>query len=132
MPASLTSDFADKIIFFVDELRKHAHRQPDFTNPSGAWYRRAWSVVGGHPGISSAVHERSAWTGDGQQRYQNPGILGRTGSQEVGQPDYHFLDNDLKMVMTRLAKGELLINHAVYRQPVKVVFPKPAYRQDQA
>jgi hypothetical protein len=36
------------------------------------------------------------------------------------------------MAVTRLAKGELLISHAVYRQPVKVVFPLPAYRQEQA
>jgi len=72
----------------------------------------------------SAVHPRV--TGNSATK-----ILGRTGSQEVGQPDYRFLDNDLKMAMTRLAKGELLINHAVYRQPVKVVFPRPAYRQEQ-
>ena len=57
-------------------------------------------------------------------------ILGRTGSQEIATPDYRFLDNDLKMSMTRLRKGELLINHAVYRQPVKIIFPKPAYRQE--
>jgi hypothetical protein len=58
--------------------------------------------------------------------------LGRAGSAEVMQPDYRFLDNDLKMSLTRLAKGELLINHAVYRQPVKVIFPLPAYRQPEA
>ena len=73
----------------------------------------------------SAVHGRV--TGNSHTK-----ILWRTGSQEVGQPDYRFLDNGLKMAMTRLARGELLINHAVYRQPVKVVFPKPAYRQDPA
>lgn len=72
----------------------------------------------------SAVHSRV--TGNSATK-----ILGRTGASKVAMPDYRFLDNDLKMAMTRLGKGELLVNHAVYRQPVKVIFPKPAYRQEQ-
>ncbi len=48
----------------------------------------------------------------------------------IWQPDYRVLDSDLKMSLTRLGKEELLINHAVYRQPVKGIFPLPAYRQE--
>ena len=58
--------------------------------------------------------------------------IGRTGSSEVNAPDYRFLDQDIRMAVIRLAKGELLISHAIYRQPVKVIFPKPAYKQDQS
>jgi len=57
-------------------------------------------------------------------------ILGRSTSSEIMQPDYRFLDQDLKLSTTRLSKGELLLQHAVYRQPVKIIFPKPAYKQD--
>ena len=35
------------------------------------------------------------------------------------------------MNLTRLGKGELIVTHAVYRQPVKIVFPRPAYKQRQ-
>ncbi len=31
--------------------------------------------------------------------------------------------------IARLEKGELVISHATFRQPVKVSFPRPAYRQ---
>ncbi len=72
----------------------------------------------------SAVHGRV--TGNAATK-----VLGRTGSSEVYQPDYRFLDDDLKLNMTRLAQGELIISHNVYRQPVKVVFPRPAYQQKQ-
>ena len=58
-------------------------------------------------------------------------IIGRTGSAEVNAPDYRFLDQDIRAAVTRLGKGELLISHAIYRQPIKVVFPRPAYRQEQ-
>jgi hypothetical protein len=126
-----TSDIPDKIIFFVDELNKYAPSGSQ-TSPITAQVldiaergRSLGVILVSAQQFMSAVHGRV--TGNSATK-----ILGRTGSQEVGQPDYRFLDNDLKMAMTRLAKGELLINHAVYRQPVKVVFPKPAYRQDQA
>jgi len=122
------SPVPERIIFFVDELNKYA--------PSGARESPITQQVldiaerGRSMGVilisaqqfMSAVHDRV--TGNSATK-----ILGRTGSSEVMQPDYRFLDNDLKMAMTRLAKGELLVNHAVYRQPVKVIFPWPAYRQ---
>ncbi|GFP35949.1 uncharacterized protein HKBW3S43_01737, partial [Candidatus Hakubella thermalkaliphila] len=58
-------------------------------------------------------------------------IIGRSGSAEIMQPDYRFLDNEIKSNVTRLTKGELLLSHAVYRQPVKIIFPKPAFRQEE-
>jgi len=38
------------------------------------------------------------------------------------------LDLAIKSNITRMGKGELVLEHAIYRQPVKVVFPLPAYR----
>jgi hypothetical protein len=70
----------------------------------------------------SAVHDRV--TGNCATK-----ILGRTGSSELASADYRFIENDVKTNLTRLAKGELLISHAIYRQPVKIIFPLPAYRQ---
>lgn len=40
-----------------------------------------------------------------------------------------FLDSDVKANLTRLSKGELVLTHALYRQPVKTIFPRPAFRQ---
>ncbi|HEV8633801.1 MAG TPA: hypothetical protein VG370_06125 [Chloroflexota bacterium] len=73
----------------------------------------------------SSVHDRV--TGNSATK-----VLGRSGAAEVLQPDYRFLDDDLKLNVTRLEKGELLVSHAIYRQPVKIVFPMPAYRQWQS
>ena len=125
------SEVPGKIIFFVDELNKYApsgSRTSSITEQVLDIAERGRSlgvILISAQQFMSAVHSRV--TGNSATK-----ILGRTGSQEVGQPDYRFLDNDLKMAMTRLSKGELLINHAVYRQPIKVIFPKPAYRQEQA
>ena len=51
---------------------------------------------------------------------------------EVNAPEYRFLDQDIRNAVTRLGNRELLISHAVYRQPVKAIFPKPAYQQEQS
>jgi len=120
----------EKIIFFVDELNKYA--------PSGAKTspiseqvldiaergRSLGVVLISAQQFMSAVHSRV--TGNAATK-----VIGRSGSAEVLQPDYRFLDDDLKLNVTRLNQGELLLSHAIYRQPVKVIFPKPAYKQQQ-
>ena len=70
----------------------------------------------------SAVHPRV--TGNAATK-----VLGRTDSVELSDSVYRFLDPDIKMHLTRLEKGELILSHPIYRQPVKVNFPKPPFRQ---
>jgi DNA helicase HerA-like ATPase len=120
----------EKIIFFVDELNKYApagvRGSPVLEQVLDIAERgRSLGVVlFSAQQFLSAVHSRV--TGNCATK-----ILGRTGANEVATPDYRFLDDDLKMNLTRLGKGELIVTHAVYRQPVKIVFPRPAYKQRQ-
>ena len=129
-PEEGEQEVPEKIVFFVDELNKYA--------PSGARTspiteqvldiaergRSLGVILVSAQQFMSAVHSRV--TGNAATK-----ILGRAGSAEVLQPDYRFLDNELKLNVTRLNKGELLLCHDIYRQPVKVIFPKPAYKQEQ-
>ncbi|HKC62472.1 MAG TPA: ATP-binding protein, partial [Pyrinomonadaceae bacterium] len=125
-----TGPVPDKVIIFVDELNKYA---PGGGNASPITQqvldvaergRSLGVILISAQQFMSAVHSRV--TGNSATK-----IIGRTGSSEVNAPDYRFLDQDIRSAVTRLSKGELLISHAIYRQPIKVVFPKPAYRQDQ-
>lgn len=120
----------EKVIFFVDELNKYA---PSGTRGSPILEqvldiaergRSLGVVLFSAQQFMSAVHSRV--TGNCATK-----ILGRVGASEISTPDYRFLDDDLKMNLTRLGKGELIVTHAVYRQPVKIIFPRPAYRQRQ-
>jgi len=121
-------DLPKKVLIFVDELNKYA--------PAGG---RGSSILtqvldiaerGRSLGVIlisaqqflSAVHPRV--TGNAATQ-----IIGRTGSSELSEPNYRFLDPDVKANLTRLAKGELLLSHAIYRQPVKIEFPMPAFKQ---
>lgn len=118
-----------KVLIFVDELNKYA---PAGTKDSplieqildiSERGRSLGVILLSAQQFMSAVHPRV--TGNAATK-----ILGRSTSSEIMQPDYRFLDQDLKLSTTRLSKGELLLQHAVFRQPVKIVFPKPAYKQD--
>jgi len=71
----------------------------------------------------SAVHDRA--TGNCATT-----VIGRSGGAELGASSYRFLDQAIKGNLTRLSKGELLLTHAIFRQPVKIIFPKPAYLQE--
>jgi len=124
-----TDGLPQKVIIFVDELNKYA--------PSGAKEsplieqildisergRSLGVILFSAEQFMSAVHPRV--TGNCATK-----VFGRTSSSEVMLPDYRFLDQELKLSLTRLTKGELLLQHAIFRQPVKIIFPKPAYKQD--
>jgi DNA helicase HerA-like ATPase len=117
-----------KVIFFVDELNKFAPggRVSSAISSQILEIAERGRCLGVIPisaqQFMSAVHDRV--TGNSATK-----ILGRTGSAELGMSDYRFLGDDIKMNLTRLTKGELLVSHAIYRQPVRVIFPLPAYRQ---
>jgi len=130
-PEERESPPPEKVIFFVDELNKYApkgERTAPLTQNVLEIAERGRSlgvILISAQQFMSAVHSRV--TGNCATK-----VVGRSGSSEIMQTDYGFVDREIRSNLTRLAQGELLLSHAVYRQPVKVVFPKPAYRQPEA
>lgn len=118
----------EKVIFFVDELNKYAPTGKTKSSITGQVIdiasrgRSLGVILLSAQQFMSQVHEQV--TGNCATK-----VIGRTGSSEISARDYRFLDDELKMSVTRLSKGELLLSHAVYRQPVKIIFPLPAYKQ---
>jgi hypothetical protein len=121
-------DLPDRVVVFVDELNKYA---PDGTRGSPILEqvlevsergRSLGIVLFGAEQFLSAVHDRV--TGNCSTT-----LLGRTNAAEMAERAYRFMNPDIKAAATRLDKGQLILNHAVFRQPVKIKFPIPAYRQ---
>lgn len=118
----------EKIIFFVDELNKYAPKS-DRTAPLtqnvleiAERGRSLGIILIAAQQFMSAVHTRV--TGNCATK-----VIGRSGSAEVMSADYSFLDKGIRSNIPHLSKGELLLSHAIYRQPVKIKFPRPAYWQ---
>lgn len=122
-------DVPEKVIIFVDELNKYAparERESPIIQQVLDIAERGRSlgvVLFGAEQFMSAVHERvvgnCATT-----------VIGRSGSAELSSATYRFLDPAVKGNVARLEKGELVISHATFRQPVKIRFPHPAYKQE--
>lgn len=124
-------DLPEKVIIFVDELNKYAPaREKDSPILEQVLEiaergRSLGVVLFGAEQFMSAVHERVAGN-------SSTLVLGRSGSAELSSPVYRFLDPAIKANISRLQKGELILSHATFRQPVKISFPKPAYLQEGA
>jgi len=123
-------DLPEKVIVFVDELNKYAPARGEAASSPILEQVLDISERGRSFGIIlfsaqqflSAVHPRV--TGNAATK-----ILGRTDSAELSESAYRFLDKDIKLHLTRLEKGELILTHPIYRQPVKIRFPRPPFCQ---
>lgn len=119
----------EKVIVFVDELNKYAPSQEQQSSISRQVLdiaergRSLGVILFGAEQFMSAVHERvvgnCATT-----------VVGRSGSAELASPAYRFLDPEVRANIPRLRKGELVLSHATFRQPVRIRFPRPAYFQE--
>jgi len=121
-------DLPKKVIIFVDELNKYA---PEGSKGSpiveqvlevAERGRSLGIVLYGAQQFLSAVHDRV--TGNCSTT-----LLGRTNAAEMAERSYRFLNSDIKAAATRLEKGQLILSHAVFREPVKIKFPMAAYKQ---
>lgn len=123
-------DLPEKVIIFVDELNKYAPASGEASKSpiveqvlDIAERGRSFGIIlFSAQQFMSAVHPRV--TGNTATK-----VLGRTDSAEMFQGNYRFLDQDIKMHLTRLNKGELILSHPIYRQPVKIRFPRPPFQQ---
>ena len=122
-----------KVIIFVDELNKYApaRGQGDRSPILGQVLdiaergRSFGMILFSAQQFLSAVHDRV--TGNSATK-----VLGRTDSAELNAGNYRFLEQDIRNHLTRLKKGELILSHPIYRQPVKISFPRPPFQQGRA
>ncbi|MDT8904100.1 ATP-binding protein [Anaeroselena agilis] len=118
-----------KIVVFVDELNKYAPS----TSPKGSPLlanllditergRQEGIILFSAEQFKSSIHDRVKGN-------CGTNIYGRTNAIEVSKPDYRYIPNVYANMMTRLGKGDLIIQHPVFKTLLKVKFPYPCYHQ---
>lgn len=118
-----------RIVIFVDELNKYAPSTSS-RNSSILSYLLEITERGRSEGVilfsaeqfKSAVHDRVKGN-------CSTHVYGRTNAIEISKPDYRYIPNVFSNIMTRLGKGELIIQHPVFKTLLKIKFPRPAYQQ---
>jgi DNA helicase HerA-like ATPase len=125
------ADLPKKVLIFVDELNKYAPSRRGHQGESSiieyvldiAARGRSLGVV-----LISAEQFMSEVHGQVVGNCATK-VIGRSDSSELSDAAYRFVAQDVKAHLTRLDKGELLLSHPIYRQPVKIAFPRNAYQE---
>lgn len=118
-----------KIVLFVDELNKYA---PSTSNKNSPLLANLLDITerGRSEGVvlfsaeqfRSAIHDRIKGN-------CGTNVYGRTNAIEVSRPDYKFIPQVYANMMTRLKKGDLIIQHPIFKTLLKIQFPYPSYNQ---
>ncbi|GAB6135961.1 hypothetical protein [Thermococcus prieurii] len=117
-----------KVVIVIDELNKYAPKSGRGSPVLGHLLeisergRSLGIILFGAEQFASQIHPRIL--GNAANR-----IIGRTDTTELKDEAYRFLPQGIKNLIPRLEKGELILHHPLYRQPVKIKFPRPPYKQ---
>jgi hypothetical protein len=118
-----------RIIIFVDELNKYAPSTSPKNSPI-LNYLLEISERGRSEGVvlfsaeqfKSAIHDRIKGN-------CSTHVYGRTNAIEISKPDYRYIPNVYSSMMNRLEKGDLIIQHPIFKTLLKIAFPYPSYQQ---
>ena len=122
-------DLPKKVLIFVDELNKYAPARRGEGESSILDYVLDIAARGRSLGVVLISAEQFMSEVHGQVVGNcSTKVIGRSDSSELSDPAYRFISQDVKSNLTRLNKGELLLTHPIYRQPVRIEFPKPIYQ----
>jgi len=124
-------DIPKRIIIFVDELNKYASSSAPKTSPIlnnileiTERGRSMGIVLFSAEQFKSAIHDRAKGN-------CSTHAYGRTNAIEISKSDYRFIPKVFTNMMTRLSKGDLIIEHPIFRSLLKIRFPFPSYHQNQ-
>jgi uncharacterized protein len=117
--------FPSKVIIYLDELGKYAPRGArnalvDNLIDIAERGRSSGEILFGAEQSRNGVHERILGN-------VSNSVMGMTGSAELGGSSYQALSSQIKATIPRLVQGEMVFIHPVFRLPVKINFPKPAW-----
>jgi len=118
-----------RIIVFVDELNKYAASSAPKNSPIlnnileiTERGRSMGIILFSAEQFKSAIHDRAKGN-------CSTHAYGRTNAIEISKPDYRFIPKVFTNMMTRLDKGDLIIEHPIFRTLLKIKFPFPSYNQ---
>lgn len=123
-------DIPKQIIIFVDELNKYAGSSAPKNSPILRYLleitergRSEGIILFSAEQFKSDIHDRVKGN-------CSTHVYGRTNAIEVSKSDYRYIPKVYSNMMTRLGKGELILQHSIFSTPLKISFPYPAYKQN--
>jgi len=123
-------EIPSRIVIFVDELNKYASSSAPKNSPIlnnileiTERGRSIGIALFSAQQFKSAIHDRAKGN-------CSTNAYGRTNAIEISKPDYKFIPKVFTNMMTRLGKGDLILEHPIFRSLLKINFPFPSYKQN--
>ena len=123
------SEIPSKIIIFVDELNKYASKDVPKGSPI---LRQLLDITerGRSQGIilfsveqfKSDIHDRIKGN-------CSTHAYGRTNAIEISKPDYRYIPEVYKSMLTRLNPGDYVVQHPVFRSLLNIKFPREVFKR---
>lgn len=130
MSAKNIPGMPDKIVVFVDELNKYASSDVPKNSPILKQLleitergRSLGLILFSVEQFRSAIHERVKGN-------CATAAFGRTNFVEVSKPDYRYVGDTYRGMMTRLSQGEYIISNPALRSLINIKFPCPTYHEN--
>jgi hypothetical protein len=130
---SITSGRRPKyILIFIDEINRFLpkSRLSDRRRSTVAEQIMKTVISGGSRGtvLFSAQQFKSSTD---YTLHENTGmhITGKVGLSELSNRPYDIIDENTKMNIVRLNRGELIMVHSAFRHPIKITFPMPTFKK---
>jgi uncharacterized protein len=116
------------ILIFVDEINRFIPRSP--RNISAVAEQVMRTVVAGRSRGTILFSAQQFKSTVDSALHENTGmhIIAKLGVSELSTPPYLMIDKSTKANIVRLNKGELVMVHPAFRQPIKIVFPKAPFK----
>ncbi|HEX6253027.1 MAG TPA: hypothetical protein VFZ55_02300 [Nitrososphaera sp.] len=116
------------ILIFVDEINRFIPRSPRNTSAVAEQVMR--TVVAGRSRGTILFSAQQFKSTVDPALHENTGmhIIAKLGVSELSAPPYLMIDESTKANIVRLNKGELVMVHPAFRQPIKIVFPKAPFK----
>ncbi len=116
------------ILIFVDEINRFIPRSAH--NISAVAEQVMRTVVAGRSRGTILFSAQQFKSTVDPALHENTGmhIIAKLGMSELSTPPYLMIDESTKANIVRLNKGELVMVHPAFRQPIKIVFPKAPFK----
>lgn len=124
-----TSKRPKYILTFVDEINRFIPRSPRNISSAVAEQIMRTVVAGRSRGTILFSAQQFKSTVD-PALHENTGMhmIAKLGMSELSTSPYFMLDKSTKANIVRLNKGELVMVHPAFRQPIKILFPKAPFK----
>lgn len=116
------------ILIFVDEINRFIPRSAH--NISAVAEQVMRTVVAGRSRGTILFSAQQFKSTVDPALHENTGmhIIAKLGMSELSTPHYLMIDESTKANIVRLNKGELVMVHPAFLQPIKIVFPKAPFK----